>query len=90
MACSAVKPDGTISPNQMLDGQIGVFESWPGVSPQYIGKVVQRYGVALVLLGQCSGNSFASVCRADSTCPARIRLLSPGDTIHIDSFGDIS
>jgi len=86
MACSLASTgsDGTIVASEMRDGEMGVVQVWPG-NPRLIGNVVQRYRDALILLGTRSGDCFGTSC-GGTGCSARIRLLSPGDMIRIDSF----
>jgi len=85
MACSLLnKTDGTIAAIEMLDGQMGVVREWPCCS-RLVGRVVQRYGDAFIILGARRGLCF-STGRGGGGCSARIQLLSPGNTIRIDSI----
>ncbi len=86
MACSVTKGDGTIDPSQMRDGQMGVIESWTSYENR-VGQVVQRgEGNLLFALGVNDGGRYPNACRDTATTGCRIRLLSRGDTIRIDSF----
>lgn len=74
------EPKNDISIREMVDGQIGIITEFPG-NPKHVNEIVQRYGVALIVLGQNLGNSWPTAFV--SLPEARVRILPPGTKIEI-------
>lgn len=71
-----------ISVFEMKDGQIAVITKWPCDS-LYIGKIVQRYGNSLMVIGMDCGNGWPVFYDGLPDPAYRVRLLQPGETITI-------
>ena len=83
MTCSVQKENVGLAVSEMRDGDIGVVIEWENCM-RNVGVVVQRCASSLIVIGARSGASFPHATDAD--CGCRVRLLSPGDTIRIDSI----
>lgn len=69
---------GTVTPREMEDGQIGIIVSW--TVTDLWGKLVQRWGGRLIVLGEPSGLSYVGLTN-DPRC--QVRILQPGEKIEI-------
>lgn len=83
MSCKANVQSKIVPPYDMEDGHIAVVTTWTEPSSM-VGKIVQRYGNALIILGAQSGEAFGDVSVA-SHC--RVQILDPGDSITIEQHG---
>lgn len=70
-----------VTPSEMKDGEIGVIINWEDRT-DYSGRVVQKYGKALITLGE---GYFLSWTEADKiTNPlCQIEILPKGTTLEI-------
>jgi len=64
---------------ELKDGEIGVITVW-GRHYSYVGKIIQRYGDCLVVLGEQSGDGWSSTPK-DNNC--RVRILPKGTKLEI-------
>lgn len=71
-----------ISVYEMKDGQIAVITYWSG-SPEYISRIVQRYGNSLITIGMKCGYVWTNLFDHEPDNAHRVRLLKPGETITI-------
>ena len=62
--------------SKMQDGQIGEIVSWLAFC--YVGKIVQRYGDNLIVVGEGFDESWANLFEENSTLPkdCRVQILS--------------
>lgn len=67
---------------EMKDGQIAIITKW-GNSPEYIGRIVQRYGDELITIGMNSHYRWDNLSDGLLSPECRVRLLQPGETITI-------
>lgn len=74
--------DLDIPADDMKDGQIAVITEWK-CSPEYIGRIVQRYGFILITLGKDAGQAFPSFFKDCRDEAYRVRILGPGTVIEI-------
>jgi hypothetical protein len=69
--------------NEMKDGDVAVIISWS--SHEYVGRVVQRYGNYLLVLGANSGlgwgETFSSPRPLRPEC--RVRILPKGTLLEV-------
>lgn len=72
---------GDIPVHEMKDGQIAVIK-WAG-SPDYIGRIVQRYGDRLITIGMKSKYGWSNLFEYELEHDLIVRLLQPGETITI-------
>jgi len=70
-----------IAVNKMADGDVAVIVSWCGVGGDEIGCVVQRYGDALIVIGERSGMGWSDVDQPYPDC--MVRILRPGTQIEL-------
>ena len=79
---NADSPD-IISVSNMPDGALGVLVEC-ATCPDSVGQIVQRYGSALVVLGERSGRCWGTICENTAVkSPFRVRLLKPGELIRV-------
>ncbi len=72
----------TVSPAEMNDGEIGEIISWTS-GLQQEGKIVQAHQDRLVVLGECSGDSYSSrntITEKDFP-QCKVRILEWGDEL---------
>lgn len=78
--CSAFKKAA-----DMKDGEIAVITVWSG--PNYVGRIVQRYGNNLVSLGMGCSHSWSEAWGIDKNIfidGCLVRTLAPGDELVIE------
>ncbi len=85
MGCVAVPSLLGIPVTEMKCGQIGVIIKWGSVDNENVGKVVQRYGNILIVLGEHSGLCFDQIFSTECK-NYRVRLLYSGNTIKIENI----
>jgi hypothetical protein len=68
--------------SEMKDGQIGVITKWENCT-QYIGRVVQRYGNDLIIVGMPKCYGWAFLFKADTG--NRVRLLRNDEPLYVDN-----
>ena len=69
--------------SEMRDGEIAVLTKF--YRKEYIGKLVQRYGGDIILLGRPEVYSFKNILSFKSSEEEnRVRILQPGETITIN------
>lgn len=73
--------DVSIPVGVMKDGDIGVITQWDGLESD-IGKIVQRLGDTIIVLGQDSKQQWPIVCTG-RTGNYRVRILEKGEKIVI-------
>jgi len=74
--------DGVVDVYDMCDGDLAVIVSW--VMDDYVGKVLQRYGKYLTVVGAKKGSGFGDFFTQpipDKRC--RVRILQPGELIEV-------
>ena len=71
-----------ISVFEMKDGQIAVITNW-GYIPEYVGRIVQRYGNNLIAIGMECVKAWPGFFNEEPDSRFRVRLLQPGETITI-------
>ena len=71
-----------ISVYEMKDGQIAVITNWEYI-PEYVGRIVQRYGNSLISIGMDCGKTWPGCFNEKPDNAYRVRLLKPGETITI-------
>ena len=83
--------DFVIHVSEMSDGDIAEIIHWSNTPRVHTGQIVQRYGDALVVLGQPSKNSFSDLfCGGgpfDERC--RVELLRDGNSIEFGARQDV-
>ena len=67
---------------EMKDGQIAVITNW-GYIPEYVGRIIQRYGNSLISIGMDCGKAWPEFINEKPDNAYRVRLLQPGETITI-------
>jgi hypothetical protein len=65
----------------MQDGDIAIITKWS--DSQYVGRIVQRYDMHLVTLGQPSGQSWTNFRSLAASDQVRVRILPPGTKLEI-------
>jgi hypothetical protein len=67
--------------HDMKDGDIGEVVGWPVGC--YIGRIVQRYGKCLLVIGSQSGDGWGPIFDAPRNEDRRVRILEPGEILEI-------
>ena len=65
----------------MLDGQLAIVRTWSNPTP--IGKVVQRHGDTLIVVGGTQGNRYSFIrwgCPGDDKM---VEILQPGAILEV-------
>ncbi len=75
--------DDSIHPKYLQDGEIAEIVLWSNNNFDPVGKIVQRFEDKLIVLGELSGNSYATVCHCNNNEEVRVRILKPGERIVI-------
>jgi hypothetical protein len=76
-------PPGSLSIDHMQDGDVAITTDFDS-DPDYIGKVVQRYGNHLVRLGFASGKSWENFFAKDhSKNSITVRILPSGTLLKV-------
>lgn len=82
MYCTVVGDSQIVPLGQMKDGDLAAIVSWRSY-PERTGRVVQRYGNALVMVGAHSGKSFSTIFAGGGpTDGCVVRILKAGETIQ--------
>lgn len=68
--------------DDMLDGQIGIITRFLG-QPEQLGKIVQRVGPRLIVLGSGYGKHWSSIFDSHHGSRIMVDILPPGTTIEI-------
>jgi hypothetical protein len=74
--------DNGISLYDMKDGDVAVITVWP--HSYCVGKIVQRYGNELVLIGQHSGACYPIIFNGATDNHHRVKLLPAGTELVIE------
>lgn len=69
----------------MRDGQIAVITRWD--FDKYIGRIVQRFGNDLIVIGLDKGNAWSGLMCVPIPAPCRVRILADGETLTIKDNG---
>ena len=72
--------------SELMDGRLAIITRWE-ISPGCEGRIVQRYGNALVSIGMNCGNAWniwfqSNPGRHDDVC--RVKVLEPGTQLEVE------
>lgn len=69
----------------MKDGDVAEIVNWFRDEEMEPGTIVQRYGDALIIIGERSGLCYPKLFTAEDTCllTCRVTVLPPGSTIML-------